>query len=769
MKTYFVHQMFHKPDRCSRRTNTLAVETLEGRRLLAVVRPGDANLDLHFDSADFVQVFKAGKYETELPATWAEGDWDGGPGADGPTTGDGVFNARDLVAAFQSGRFNDGPYDAEAGEAVHERMPLSQDGEADVTVVYDSGNGAMRIDSSFPMSTFSLVSLSNNFSGIRPGALTGLFDVANESEIFLLHPVGVSTIQFGAITEPGLSEEALLADLVVDGSRAAGGGLGNVRLNVCDACVSADSSQEPDPAATVGIELTYDSVTGEIFVESPVPITAIEIVSQGARLIGDRPEILTGLFDVFLADKLFKLNPAGNSELYFGSIIPPGMSSTEIASDFTIEGTTTGGNAIGRVSYIVCADCVTETAVIDQGVEPEPRPLPFIPEGIIAGDTNEDYFFDESDFVLALKSGKFESGEPADRSEGDWNGDGEFSSSDFIAAFVHGFYGLGKYNPAIETEAQHERTSLRPGQNGDFVFTYDPATGDLKIEGTETISSLHIHSQNELLTPSFHLEGLFDVANRSSRFYMHPLGVEVSTIPGFLPRDLTYTEVFQDLTVDGSRLQGGGLGDVVLNCPDCIADPVPAVAGDITFDNRLDVLDIDMMAHEIRMGSTLDTFDINTDGTVNYDDILFVVYDLLDSSIGDANLDGTFDSQDLIEIFQAGTFEDPLSEAVGWAQGDWNFDGVFTSSDLVIAFQTDSFHAAALKNVSARGENIGLSSGSIAHQPRNQDRSNLVESVVPVARAADLTIPGGHTDLPRIVDDLFAAQDDSNDDWETMF
>ncbi|MFC1759733.1 hypothetical protein ACFL2H_13365, partial [Planctomycetota bacterium] len=418
------------------------------------------------------------------------------------------------------------------------------------------------------------------------------------------------------------------------------------------------------------------------------------------------------------------------------------MSSAEITNDFTIAGSTNGGKAIGDVTYLVCSDCVTEPDVIDPWVAPEPRPLPFIPDGIIMGDTNEDYFFDETDFILANKSGKFETGEPATNSEGDWNGDGQFTSSDYIAAFSQGFYGLGKYNPEIESEAQQERTPLRPGVSGDFVFTYDPTTGDLSIEGTETISTLQLHSANELLTPSNKVEGIFDVANRTSRFYFAPNGLEITTFPALLPQNLSYEEVFQDLTVDGSRIGGGGLGDVVLGCPTCITEPVPAMAGDITFDNQLDVLDIDMLAHELRNGSSSQIFDINSDGSVNHDDILFVVYDLLDSSIGDANLDGTFDSQDLILIFQAGQFEGSRSEVVGWGQGDWNFDGLFTTSDLVVAFQSDAFKSAAISNGSQRTNDINASLNFPTPQEIRQDdrELNSISIELPNAKPIDLSI-----------------------------
>lgn len=52
---------------------------------------------------------------------------------------------------------------------------------------------------------------------------------------------------------------------------------------------------------------------------------------------------------------------------------------------------------------------------------------------------------------------------------------------------------------------------------------------------------------------------------------------------------------------------------------------------------------------------------------------------------GDANLDGVFNSTDLVLVFQAGKYE--TGQAAVWATGDWNEDGVFNSSDLVLAFQ----------------------------------------------------------------------------------
>ncbi|MCA9172643.1 MAG: hypothetical protein KDB23_33490, partial [Planctomycetales bacterium] len=64
--------------------------------------------------------------------------------------------------------------------------------------------------------------------------------------------------------------------------------------------------------------------------------------------------------------------------------------------------------------------------------------------------------------------------------------------------------------------------------------------------------------------------------------------------------------------------------------------------------------------------------------------------------VGDANLDGIFNSADIVQIFQAGKYELTTDGAASWSQGDWNGDGLFITSDLVFAFQFSDYIAAAI-------------------------------------------------------------------------
>ncbi len=63
---------------------------------------------------------------------------------------------------------------------------------------------------------------------------------------------------------------------------------------------------------------------------------------------------------------------------------------------------------------------------------------------------------------------------------------------------------------------------------------------------------------------------------------------------------------------------------------------------------------------------------------------------------GDSNLDGRFDSADLVHIFQTGEYEDSIVGNSTWLDGDWDGDREFTTADLVLAFQSGGYAAAAI-------------------------------------------------------------------------
>jgi hypothetical protein len=118
---------------------------------------------------------------------------------------------------------------------------------------------------------------------------------------------------------------------------------------------------------------------------------------------------------------------------------------------------------------------------------------------------------------------------------------------------------------------------------------------------------------------------------------------------------------------------------------------VDLTPGDYAPDRQLDDRDIDALGAALRDDDPL--ADLNDDGRSTTDDILTLVRELLGTTIGDVNLDGRFDSSDLVEMFAAGEFEDMLAGNSTWASGDLNGDGEFDSSDLIFAFQIGGYQS----------------------------------------------------------------------------
>ncbi len=82
------------------------------------------------------------------------------------------------------------------------------------------------------------------------------------------------------------------------------------------------------------------------------------------------------------------------------------------------------------------------------------------------------------------------------------------------------------------------------------------------------------------------------------------------------------------------------------------------------------------------------------------------VHNVLQTWMGDANVDGEFNSGDLVFVFTAGKYE--TNEAAGWAQGDWDGDGAFGSSDFVVAFSDGGYEVGPRQAVRAVPEPSGL-------------------------------------------------------------
>lgn len=108
--------------------------------------------------------------------------------------------------------------------------------------------------------------------------------------------------------------------------------------------------------------------------------------------------------------------------------------------------------------------------------------------------------------------------------------------------------------------------------------------------------------------------------------------------------------------------------------------------GDFDGNGVLEVSDLDALSAAVKDGSTEGIFDLDGSGGVDLADVNYWVAELKGTWVGDANLDGEFNSSDLVTAFEAGEYEDGVAMNSTWSEGDWNADGEFDSSDFVAAF-----------------------------------------------------------------------------------
>ena len=136
---------------------------------------------------------------------------------------------------------------------------------------------------------------------------------------------------------------------------------------------------------------------------------------------------------------------------------------------------------------------------------------------------------------------------------------------------------------------------------------------------------------------------------------------------------------------------------------------IPFPSRDLDGDGSLSVIDIDLLLQTVEAGTNDARFDLNNDDSVDADDIIALVEwpTGLSSYVGDSNLDGEFNSSDLIVVFQAGQYEDDVAMNSAWSAGDWNGDAEFDSGDLVFAFRSGGYESGPRVSTSQVPEPVG--------------------------------------------------------------
>jgi DNA-binding beta-propeller fold protein YncE len=123
---------------------------------------------------------------------------------------------------------------------------------------------------------------------------------------------------------------------------------------------------------------------------------------------------------------------------------------------------------------------------------------------------------------------------------------------------------------------------------------------------------------------------------------------------------------------------------------------VPGCAGGQPCSPGTEEQRIDQISTAILTGAHVAEHDYNRDGQTTAADRDFLLSYVLNTVTGDANLNGHFNSSDLVQVLQAGFYEDSFPGNAGWGTGDWNGDREFDTADLVLALQVGGYEVDTL-------------------------------------------------------------------------
>ncbi len=124
-----------------------------------------------------------------------------------------------------------------------------------------------------------------------------------------------------------------------------------------------------------------------------------------------------------------------------------------------------------------------------------------------------------------------------------------------------------------------------------------------------------------------------------------------------------------------------------------VAKDYLGVGGDFDRNDQWNVADVDALVSAIRSGANDPRYNLTPDFVVDGRDLEVWIHQIKKSYLGDADLNGVFDSSDLTIVFQAGEYEDSTVGNSTWSEGDWDANGDFDSSDLVSAFRDGGYEA----------------------------------------------------------------------------
>jgi hypothetical protein len=273
----------------------------------------------------------------------------------------------------------------------------------------------------------------------------------------------------------------------------------------------------------------------------------------------------------------------------------------------------------------------------------------------------------------------------------------DFDTSDPRVDF---FYGNG--------EGGTVRPHLSANRNGRPIGLYVNSNGDLATPIETTVTSLTSDQWHHVVitwdgeTGSVFIDGALSEAAASQFFAITAVDVGGELTDGTLATQRVVNFPIQDvgfasLTDDGLKLFDAAI-DWLLG-----AGNLP---GDFNSNGVLDAGDLDDLTAQSATVTHPAAYDLTSDSLVDATDVGVWVKDLYNSWIGDANLDGEFNSSDLVGVLASGTYEADVDSV--WSTGDFNGDGRTNSGDLVAALADGGYESGPRAAVAAVPEPSAL-------------------------------------------------------------
>ncbi len=125
-----------------------------------------------------------------------------------------------------------------------------------------------------------------------------------------------------------------------------------------------------------------------------------------------------------------------------------------------------------------------------------------------------------------------------------------------------------------------------------------------------------------------------------------------------------------------------------------ISPVAPLMEADFNGDGEIGLADLDLIncwvGSEEKANPYHAPMDLNQDRQLDRADVDEMV-GFLRTTYGDANYDGSFTSEDIVQLYQHAEYEDDILHNSTWATGDFNGDREFDSLDIIYAFENSVY------------------------------------------------------------------------------